>query len=44
MGPVEDARGSTRFAAALRGYLAVVPHGTLGARALLEQAAWRMTW
>lgn len=37
--PVEDARGSTRFAGALTTYLAAYPHGAPAARALLEQAA-----
>jgi tetratricopeptide (TPR) repeat protein len=36
--PVEEARGSTRFAAALDGWLKVHPHGVQAARALYEQA------
>jgi tetratricopeptide (TPR) repeat protein len=37
--PVEDARGSSRFAAALETWLSAHPHGVQAARALLERAA-----
>jgi tetratricopeptide (TPR) repeat protein len=37
--PVEDARGTSRFAAALDDWLKVHPHGVLAARALVEQSA-----
>lgn len=35
---VEDARGSTRFAAALEAHLKAYPHGPQAARALIEEA------
>jgi tetratricopeptide (TPR) repeat protein len=37
--PVEDARGSTRFAAVLEAWLAAHPHGPQAARGLIERAA-----
>jgi tetratricopeptide (TPR) repeat protein len=37
--PVEDARGGSRFAAALETWLAAHPHGVQASRALLERAA-----